>query len=211
MRSINSLICVLFVLCVLNTRADDFQWLLSKSARDLKVRVWLHTERDMSFSITTPINYEFVTVTNKNCVVELPKDEFICSAQMLDSKGNAVPLSTQCAKFGKRFHELVYPSVEQKWDNALRNVLRMKPAHSTGPSLGFGQQMEADFVIATQDGSSEHSLPSVEELFAPEIPGEYKISLQFQAYARIYKGGQSFAYKLERFEPIEFTVKKEKR
>jgi hypothetical protein len=84
----------------------------------------------------------------------------------------------------------------------------MKPAHSTGPGA---PGMEADFVIGTQDVAVHRWLPSVKDLFAVKEPGVYKVILQFQVYARIYKGGQSFAYQLERFEPIEFSVTNDKK
>jgi hypothetical protein len=54
----------------------------------------------------------------------------------------------------------------------------------------------------------QRSLASLEDLFIVKEPRTYKVKLQFQVYARIYKGGQSFAYKLERFDPVEFTVTK---
>jgi hypothetical protein len=42
-------------------------------------------------------------------------------------------------------------------------------------------------------------------------PGLYAVRLQCQVYETIYKGGQAFMYKLERFEPLEFTVAKEQK
>jgi len=213
-RVVDILIIVSLFLCEIKARAYDYESIRSKPSGDLIVEVWLHKAHDNSHSFVTPIRYDCLTVTNKNCVVELPKDEYLCSIHMFDLAGNAIHLRSKYEEWGKRFNDLKYPSTEQLWNTSLRNILRMKPARITGPSgesLGIGPQMEADFIIAEQDGGSQKALPSIEDLFAVKEAGVYKVKLQFQVYARIYKGGQNFAYKLERFEPVEFMVVKEKK
>jgi hypothetical protein len=128
---------------------------------------------------------------------------------MFDSTGKSVPLRTKHRDLGRRFYELEYPSAEEPWSGALANVLRMKPARITGPSgaqLGIGEQMESDFVMAEQEAGEERPLASVEDLFDVKRPGAYRVRLQFQVYMRIYKGGQSYAYQLERIEPIDFII-----
>jgi len=57
----------------------------------------------------------------------------------------------------------------------------------------------------TEEGGSFYNL---EDVFEMKEPGEYKVSLQLQAYERMYKGGQIFMFQLDRFEPFEFIVTK---
>jgi hypothetical protein len=190
---------------------SDYEVLLSRPSGDIFVEVWLHKSAGTNYSLSDPIRYDFRSVTNLNCKIELPKETYLCSAQMFDSSGNSVPLSTKHRDCGRRFYELEYPSAEQPWSGALTNVLRMKPARITGPSgasLGIGEQMQSDFVMAQQDAGEQRPLAGVEDLFDVKSAGVYKVRLQFQVYMRIYKGGQSFAYQLERFEPLEFIITK---
>jgi hypothetical protein len=85
----------------------------------------------------------------------------------------------------------------------------MKPAHVTGPSLGLGQQTMADFVVPGQKIGEGRSFYGLDDIFQLKGPGKYKVRLQFQVYERLYKGERIWMYKLERFEPVEFTVIKE--
>ena len=63
--------------------------------------------------------------------------------------------------------------------------------------------------MAQQDAGEERPLASIEDMFDLKSAGVYKVRLQFQVYMRIYKGGQSFVYQLERFEPLEFVITKQ--
>lgn len=193
---------------------SDYQALRSKASGDLFLEVWLHKSDGTNYSLTDQISYDFQTVTNVNCQIELPKETYLCSAQMFDSAGNNVQLSRKYRDLGRRFYELKYPSGEQTWSSVLSDVLSMKPARITGPSgsfLGIGKQMESDFLTAEQEAGEERPLAGVEDLFDVKRPGVYKVRLRFQVYMRIYKGGQSYAYQLERFEPIDFIITKKVR
>lgn len=208
MRNLAIILLTCGIALAITADPSGYQVVRSKPSGDLILEVWLHKAHENSYSVL-PLDYDWLTVTNKNCVVELPKDEYLCFAQMFDSASNAVPLQRNFADLGKHFFDLTYPSAEQPWSSVIKDVLRMKPAHATGPSLGLGQQTMADFVRAEQEVGERRSFNNLEDVFAMKKPGLYRVRLQFQVYARIYKGGQSFAYKLERFEPVEFTVTKE--
>jgi len=205
-------IVLLFVFSI-DAEPSDYQALRSKPSGDIILEIWVNKAHGTNYSISVPIRYNFLTITNRNCPIDLPNEGYFCSAQMFDSAGNSVQLSVKHSAFGKRFYDLKYPSADQPWSNALRDVLSMKPARITGPSgpsLGLGAQMESDFVIAEQNAGEQRLLPSFDDLFVVRRPGVYKVRLQIQVYARIYKGGTSFAYKLERFEPMEFAVTNDK-
>jgi hypothetical protein len=133
--------------------------------------------------------------------MHLPKDEYLCFAQMLDSTGNAVPLRWSFRNLGKHFFDVKYPSNEQPWSE-VEDMMSIRPAHGTCPAM-------VENVCASQKSMEGRSFYGLEDVFQIKKPGMYKVRLQFQAYERIYKGGQNFAYKLERFEPVEFTVTKE--
>jgi hypothetical protein len=197
------LLTITFVVAV-GTNAQswsNYQVIRSKLADDLILEVWLYKTHPTLY-ITNGIGYDWLTVTNVNCVVDLPKDEYFCYPQMFDSTSNAVPLRPRFRNFGKHFFDLKYPSTEQTW-SAIEDMMRIRPAHGTQ------QTATVEFVIATQDVGGGGSFYNLEDVFQIQKPGQYKVRLQFQAYERIYKGGQSFAYKLERFDPVEFTVTKE--
>jgi hypothetical protein len=137
---------------------SHYQAIRSKAVDDLILEIWLYKTDQLLYN-TNSIGYDWLTVTNKSLVVNLPKDEYFCYAEMFDSESNAVPLRSDFRNLGKRFYDLKYPSVEQPW-SALKDVLRMKPARITGPSgpvLGIGSQMESDFVRAEQDIGEQRS------------------------------------------------------
>jgi hypothetical protein len=196
-----AIITIAFVL-VLRTNAQpssDYQVIRSKPAGDLVLEVWLHKADATSYG-TSSISYDWLTLTNQQIAVDLPKEEYFCMAQMFDSASNTVPLRPGFRNLGKHFFDLKYPSMEQPW-SAIAEVMRIKPAHGT-------QSAAVEFVIASQKFGGGGSFYDLEDVFQLEKPGQYKVRLQFQAYERIYKGGQSFTYKLQRFEPLEFTVRK---
>ena len=208
MRYIMILTMMLCAAPAVRALPSDYQVIRSKPSDDLLLEVWLHKAHDDLYNLGG-ITYHWRTITNFQMVIEIPKDEYLCYAQMFDSANNAVPLRPAYKNLGKRFFDLKYPAPEEPWSDAIKDVLRMKPAHATGPSLGMGPQTIADFMIATPDIGGGRSFYNLDDVFKVEKAGKYKVRLQFQAYERIYKGGQSFAYKLERFEPVEFTVTKE--
>jgi hypothetical protein len=174
----------------------------------LVLEIWLFGPQGQ-FGPTGDIDYDWVTTSGSNLNVKIPKDGYLCFAQMFDATSNAVPLRHKFASLGKHFFDLKYPAAEQPWD-AIKDTLRMKPARitgPTGPSLGLGPQMMADYVLAREVG--EHrSFSHIEDMFELKKPGLYTVRLQFQAYEQIYKGGHKYAYKLHRFDPVEFAVKK---
>lgn len=127
---------------------------------------------------------------------------------MLDADSNAIPLRAAHRNLGKRFFELKYPGVEEPWSDELKSVLHMIPRHDTGPSLGDGRTMRPEFTMVTQDESVGRAFYDLGDVFQITKPGRYTVKLQFQVYVRVWKGGQIFAYKLVRFEPIEFMIRK---
>jgi hypothetical protein len=80
----------------------------------------------------------------------------------------------------------------------------MVPAHGT-------QSEAAEILFAGRNSNEGRFLPCPDDLFELKKPGLYSLKLQFQVYKRIYKGGQSFTYQLERFEPILLKVTREKK
>lgn len=178
----------------------DYQVIRSKASDDLILQVSIRKTHGILYS-TSSIEYGWFTVTNKNCMVNLPKDEFFSFVQMFDSAGNAIPLQGAFTNLGKHFFDLKYPSTEQP-GSAIEEMLRIRPPHGTQSAAG-------EIVFAGQKSMEGRSFYDLEHVFQIKKPGQYKVRLEFQAYERIYKGGQSFAYKLERFEPVEFTVIKE--
>ncbi|MGP8201318.1 MAG: hypothetical protein ACLQU4_17645 [Limisphaerales bacterium] len=189
-------------------KPSDYAELKSKPVDDLVLDVRVR-KVDTTVYRTSPILYSWLTVTNSRGHVILPKDEYFCLARMFDSASNEVPRRATFKGLGSKFSELSYPSPEEPWSDRIQNVVRTRPAHVTGPSLWFGKQTMADSVFATQDLGEQREFYNLEDVFDLKRPGRYTVRLQFQAYASIYKGGQTFAYKLERFEPVEFTVTKE--
>jgi hypothetical protein len=184
---------------------SGYQVIRSKPSGILVVECWLYKPRT-NFYTTDSIEYDWVTTTMTNCKVVLPKEEYRCFVQIFDSASNAVPLRKNFEYVGKHFCDLKYPCPEQEWSQ-IEDVLSMKPAHVTGPPMWLGEQMMADFVMASDIG--EHrTLHNIDEMFDVKKAGPYTVRLHFHAFALIHKGGQQYAYKLERFEPIEFMVTK---
>ena len=100
---------ILLSLCVFKLYAgpSDYQSLLSKPSGDLFLEVWLHKSDGTNYSLSDPIMYSFRTVTNVNVqIVELPKETYLCSAQMFDAVSNSVPLNTKYRDLGRRFNDL---------------------------------------------------------------------------------------------------------
>jgi hypothetical protein len=177
----------------------EYNIVRSKPVDDLILQVSLDEKNGIVLS-TSPIGYGWFTVTNKGILLNLPKDECLCYAQMFDSNSNAVELHWNFRNSGKRFFDLKYPSPEQSWDD-IENIVRIRPAHGT-------QSAAADVVSAGRKSCEGRQLPCFDEIFQIQKPGLYKVRLQFQAYKPIYKGGRNVMYKLERFDPVEFTVTK---
>jgi hypothetical protein len=90
---------------------SDYHVVRSNPSGDLILEVWLY-KTNGNFYRVFPITYDWLTVTNKNCVVDLPKDEYLCFAQMFDFAGNTVPLQWKFRNLGKHFIDLKYPSAE---------------------------------------------------------------------------------------------------
>jgi hypothetical protein len=197
---INIIAAFLAIATVANAQSSpDIQLIRSKPSDDLVLTVSVFKTHDMLYT-TSSIQYGWLSVTNKYTMVFLPKDEYLCCAQMYDSMGNTVPLRSNAKNMGKHFFDLKYPSVDQLWD-AIEDRMRIRPPHGT-------QGAAAESVFAGLKSSEGRTFPCPEDIFQIKKTGLYKVKLQFQAYERIYKGGHSFTYKLERFEPLEFTVTK---
>jgi hypothetical protein len=193
------IIVLITMICADAQCADDHNIVRTKPLEDLILEVWLDRTNGL-VSTSSPIGYGWFTETNTHMIVDIPKDEFLCSVQMFDTNGNAVRIREDYAKLGHRFFDLAYPSTEQRW-NDVENVLRIRPAHGT-------QSAAPDSVFASQKSCEGRYLPSPESLFDVVKPGNYTVKLQFQAYERRYIGGEINMYKLERFAPVEFTVTK---
>jgi hypothetical protein len=172
----------------------------SQPSGGLKMQVSMK-ETEGILASSTPIGYGWFTTTNQSLIVYLLKDEYLCTAKMFDSASNAVTLRNSFRDFGNHFFDLKYPSGEQTWDT-IDGFTRIKPAHGT-------QSEAAETLFAGPNSTEGRFLPCPDDLFQLKSLGRYTLRLQFQVYERIYKGGRNFAYKLERFDPIEFTVTKE--
>ena len=181
--------------------SSDYRVIRSKATDDLILEVWL-PKTGVVIPSSFSMRYDWLTVTNYQMKVDLVKDEHFYDAQMFDSAGHDIPLKESFTNLGKHFFDLKYPSTEQP-SSEIEHLMRVKPAHGTQHSA------TVEFVIATQDVGGGGSFYNLEDVFQMQNPGQYRVRLQFQAYERIYKGGQDFTYKLERFEPVEFTVTKE--
>jgi len=171
----------------------------SKTVGELIMQVALQRS-DGVVSSGNPIEYGWLAITNKGCMVNLPKDEFFCCAKMFGPDGKNIPLQSSFENLWKRFFDLKFPSGELPI-TAIEEMLRIRPAHGTQAAAG-------DVMFAGKEKTEGRSFYSLENIFQMKEPGQYKVSMQFQAYERIYKGGQTFVYKLDRFEPFEFTVTK---
>ncbi len=180
--------------------SHENQLIRSKPVDDLVQEVWLRKTLGILYS-TSYIRYDWLTLSNQQMAVYLPTAEYACFAQMFNSASNAISLRWSFRNLGKHFFDLKYPSIEQPW-NAIKKTISIRPAHGT-------QAAAADFVIASLDFGGGQSFYNLEDLFQMKRPGRYTVRLQFQAYERIYKGGQNFAFKLERFDPVEFSVTKQ--
>ncbi len=198
MISLSILVCV-----AVGTNAQvssDYQVIRSKPSGDLILQVSLDKTNGSLYS-TCAIEYSWFTVTNQSIIVHLPKNEYFCYAQMFDSANKAVPLRWSFRNMGKHYFDLKYPSTEEPWD-AIKEVILIRPPHGT-------QAAAAETVFAGRKSAESRTFSPLEDIFQLRKPGKYNVRLQFQVYERIYKGGQTFLYKLERFEPLEFSVTKE--
>jgi hypothetical protein len=178
---------------------SHYQAIRSKAVDDLILEIWLYKTDQLLYN-TNSIGYDWLTVTNKSHVVNLPKDEYFCYAEMFDSESNAVPLRSDFRNLGKRFFDLKYPSIEQPW-SAVEEIMRIRPPRGTQPA-------RVDFVMALPKIGEGRTFFGLGDVFQIGKPGQYRVKLQFQAYERIDKGGHNVMYKLERFDPVEFTVTK---
>lgn len=183
-----------------NARASQFHTIRSKPSDDLILELRLHKEGKNSYRLG-PIVYGWLTFTNLQAKVKIPKDEYFCYAQMFNSRGIAIPLRPGFQTLGKSFFDLKYPSNEQAGD-AILNTVRVQPPHGTQ------QTPTVNFVIATQNSAGGGSFNNLDEMFDIKEPGQYRVKLQFQVYVRANKGGNNWVYKLVRFAPVEFNVTK---
>jgi len=195
-----TIVAFALALCSSARSGSDHDIVRTKPVGDLILQVWLDRTNGIIPSDRS-IGYGWFTVTNKYIIVIPPKDEYLCRAQMFDSKGFAVSPRNSFTNLGKHFFDLKHPTTEQEWD-AVKDVIRIRPAHGT-------QSAAPAVVFAGHENSEPRYLSCPDDLFDIKSAGRYTLKLQFQAYERIYKGGHTNVYRLERFDPVEFTVTKE--
>jgi hypothetical protein len=152
-----------------------------------------------NFSTSDSIDY-LLRATSNGISVFYPNDEYLCFAEMFDASGNAVLPRSSFGTLGLHFFDLKYPSGEQPWEQ-IEHILRIRPAHGT-------QSAKADRDLLGRKGWAGRPFHTSDEMFDLKAPGRYRLKLRFQVYEWVYKGGQTYAYILERFDPVEFFVTK---
>jgi hypothetical protein len=192
---------IIAFVAALNAQAQslsDYQLLHSKPVGNSIMQLALR--RIDGLFLSGPIEYDWLAATNKGGLVNLPKDEYFCSARVIGPNGKAVPFRKAFENLGKHFYDLKYPAGEQP-GIAIDDTLRIRPTPGTQAAAG-------EVVFAGEKTEEGGSFYNLEDVFEMKEPGEYKVSLQLQAYERMYKGGQIFMFQLDRFEPFEFIVTK---
>lgn len=142
------------------------------------------------FVSSNKIGYCFFTQTNNDEILFLPKDEYFCIAKMVDSNGRAVRVRSIGANLGRRFFDIKEPYTD---------ILKIVKAHGTDSE-------HAESAYAHMDGSGGKVFYAPDELFVIKVPGEYRLSLQFQVLEMVPVAGGNSVLRLVRFPSMDIPV-----
>lgn len=178
--------------------ADGVEEFQSPPVDGLILKIWVHNS-DGNHNSDGAIAYGWFTANSQTETVALPKDEFLCNAQLFDAVGQPVPLKPHLRGLGRLFPALRYPAPEQSWA-AVQDTVRTTTGHR-------GVKWPDTLSAGPHHGDSR-PLSSIDAMFQVSAPGVYRARFQFQVYKVIHPGRGLVAYKLERFDPVEFAVRK---
>jgi len=164
----------------------------SEAAENLFVRIYL-VSGSTNLTAAKKITFGFLEKTNEaNAqIVYLPKMQYFCEMQLLDSKGIAIPKTSTGEQYGDQFSSLKIYS----WESV------NKRGHNTGGSD------RPDMTLSDTKATEGRDLPPVQELFKIKTAGNYKLSLQFQVFKRI-GNGPNHTFEIVQLPFVEIPVVK---
>jgi hypothetical protein len=164
----------------------------SEAAENLVVRIDV-VGGSTNLSADKKITFGLLEKTNEAnaLIVYLPKMQYFCEMQLLDSNGIAMPKTSTGEKYGDQFSSLKIYS----WESV------NKRGHNTGGSD------RPDMTLSDTKVTEGRDLPPVQELFKIKTAGNYKLSLQFQVFKRI-GNGTNHTFEIVRLPAVEIPVMK---